>query len=54
MKSSTIQTYRPQCLVPRRKEDRGLEILNPESVAEEIQLADDEINEAMAADADMI
>ena len=54
MKSSTIQTYRPQCLIPRKREDRGFEILNPESAAEEIQLADEEINEAMAADADMI
>ncbi len=51
MKSPTIQSYRPTCLIPRKREDRGLALLNPEhTVADEIQLADDEINDAMAAD----
>lgn len=41
------------CLTPRKREDRGLALLNPEllmTYVDEIQLADDEINDAMAAD----
>ncbi len=51
MKSATIQRYKPTCLIPRKREDRGLALLNPEqNIVDEIQLADEEINDAMAAD----
>lgn len=55
MKSATIQSYKPLCLIPRKREDRGLALLNPEQTdVNEIQLCDEEINDAMAADNELM